>query len=423
MTNHIGHGGKEIVENVLKGDEAKDAISGLTAIPVRTQIAHECISASYGFFTPLQGFMGSADVDAVVKDMALADGTVWSIPIVFDLSDEEIKQYDVKEGDSVVFTYRDTPIAKFDVDEIYSYDTRAMAKSVYGTDDEKHPGVKRTYNYKDKFIGGKITLVNEPQFNEPFKTFWKTPLQHREAFSKKGWEHVVAHQTRNVPHTGHEWLMKFAWFAANEDLMIDTLRTGVLVNAIIGEKRPGDYIDEAILLTQNILREAGYFRDDVHMTTFTLWDMRYAGPKEAIFHSALRANIGCTHHMFGRDHAGVGDFYGTYDALNLLKSVRDKLTVKPVFVMENWFCPVCGEVTCSALCAHTKEKQKFSGTLVRSIIIDGVKPTRLVLRPEAFDMVLEAAEKYGKGSPFVTEDYLKTRQPIFNLEPMEIGKR
>jgi sulfate adenylyltransferase len=282
--------------------------------------------------------------------------------------------------------------------------------------------VKRTYEYKDKFLGGKITLVNEPKFNEPYATYWKTPKQHMDAFREKGWEAVVAHQTRNVPHTGHEWLMKGAWFAANEDLMVDKLRTGVLVNCIIGEKRKGDYIDEAILLAHDMLRKAGYFRDDVHMVTFTLWDMRYAGPREAIFHAALRANLGCTHHMYGRDHAGVGDYYGTYDAHYLLKQVKDKLKIKPVFVLEWWYCPVCAEVTCSALCGHSKEKQKFSGTLIRSIIMDGVKPTRLIFRPEVFDTVMECADKYGFGSPFVTDKYLADRNPIFNLEHMDVGK-
>jgi len=420
--SYKGHGGKEIVENVLEKEKAKEAIQGLTQIPVRRQIAHECISLSYGFFTPLQGFMGYNDVDAVCKDMTLEDGTVWSIPIVFDMNNDDIKKYDIKEGDTVLFTYMDAPLAMFEIEEIYEYDKKFMAEKVYGTTEEKHPGVKRTYEYGDKFLAGKVTLVNEPKFNEPYASFWKTPKQHFEAFKEKGWEHVVAHQTRNVPHTGHEWLMKYAWFAANEDLTVDTLKTGVLVNCIIGEKRKGDYIDEAILLAQNMLRVAGYFRDDVHMVTFTLWDMRYAGPREAVFHAALRANLGCTHHMYGRDHAGVGDYYGTYDAHYLLKSVKDKLSIKPVFILENWYCPVCAEVTSSAFCAHTKEKQKFSGTLIRSIIIDGVKPTRLVLRPEVFDTVMECAEKYGFGSPFVTDKYLAERQPIFTLEPMDVGK-
>jgi sulfate adenylyltransferase len=420
--NDIGHGGKRIVENVLKSDKAVNKLQGLRKIPIREQIAHECINLSYGFFTPLQGFMGNEDLDSVSKENTLTDGTVWSIPIVFDFSDEELKKYDIKDGESVLLTYQDEPLAIFDIDEIYKYDKKDLAKNVYGTSDIKHPGVKRTLDYKDNFVGGKVTLVNEPKFNEPYASFWKTPLQHRELFKQKGWEHIVAHQTRNVPHTGHEWLMKLAWFAANEDLTVDTIKTGVLVNCIIGEKRKGDYIDEAILLTHEILRTAGYFREDTHAVTFALWDMRYAGPREALFHSALRTNIGCTHHMFGRDHAGVGNYYGPYDAHYLLKKYKDKLGIKVLFLMENWYCPVCSEVTSSALCAHKEQSQAFSGTMIRSILMDGVKPTKLVFRPEVFDKVMECSEKYGYGSPFVNDNYLANRKSIFTLDHIKVGK-
>ncbi len=420
--NDIGHGGKRIVENVLKSDKAENKVQGLKKIPIREQIAHECINLSYGFFTPLQGFMGNEDLDSVSKENTLTDGTVWSIPIVFDLSDEELKKYDVKDGETVLLSYQDEPLAIFDIDEIYKSDKKDLVKNVYGTSDIKHPGVKRTLDYKDNFVGGKVTLVNEPKFNEPYASFWKTPLQHRELFRQKGWEHIVAHQTRNVPHTGHEWLMKLAWFAANEDLTVDTIKTGVLVNCIIGEKRKGDYIDEAILLTHEILRTAGYFREDTHAVTFALWDMRYAGPREALFHSALRTNIGCTHHMFGRDHAGVGNYYGPYDAHYLLKKYKDKLGIKVLFLMENWYCPVCSEVTSSALCAHKEQSQAFSGTMIRSILMDGVKPTKLVFRPEVFDKVMECSEKYGYGSPFVNDNYLANRKSIFTLDHINVGK-
>lgn len=240
-----------------------------------------------------------------------------------------------------------------------------------------------------------------------------------EALAERDWKHAVAHQTRNVPHTGHEALMKQAWLAANEDMPVDNLNTGVLVNAIIGQKRVGDYIDEAILLAQNALRTSGYFRDNVHMVSFTLWDMRYAGPREAIFHAILRTNLGCTHHMFGRDHAGVGDFYHPYDAQNLLKQHRTELGIKPVFLRENWYCPECLEVTNSALCGHDSKAQSFSGSLIRSILTDEVKPTQKVMRHEVFEVVMESAAKYGEGSPFVTEEYLKTRRPVFTLKQLE----
>jgi sulfate adenylyltransferase len=227
--------------------------------------------------------------------------------------------------------------------------------------------------------------------------------------AEMGWKRAVAHQTRNVPHTGHEWLMKGAWFAADAD--------GVLVSCVVGEKRAGDYIDEAIVLCHDVVRKAGYFKEGTHLTSILLWDMRYAGPKEAIFHAIVRKNLGCTHHMFGRDHAGVGTYYSPYAAHEIFDQVPD-LGIKSVLTLEWWYCPTCGEVTYSGLCGHTP--QQFSGTVIRSIIQDGVKPPRLIFRPEVFDLVMETGEKYGFGSPFVTEEYLEKRNPVISVPPMEV---
>ncbi|MGB9803758.1 sulfate adenylyltransferase [Desulfofundulus sp.] len=417
---YIGHGGKEIVERVMEPEKAAEAIKGLTPVPIRGQIAREIIDIAYGFFTPLEGFMTRADVEGVCNEMKLANGVLWPIPIVFDISTEEINEKGIKEGDKLLLTYQDKPMAILEVEEIFTYDKQEMAQKVYGTTEDKHPGVARTYNYKDKFIGGKITLVNPPKINPPFDQFFFTPKQLRQKFAEKGWQRIVAHQTRNVPHTGHEWLMKGAWLSTHGELPVEKTLTGVLVNAIIGEKRKGDYIDEAIVLCHDVLRKAGYFREDVHLTSITLWDMRYAGPKEAVFHAILRSNLGLTHHMFGRDHAGVGTYYDPYDAHRIFDQIPEgALNIKPIRVLAWWYCPICGEVTYSGLCGHKEHSQNFSGTLIRSIIQDGVKPPRLIFRPEVFDLIMECAEKYGFGSAFVTDKYLKERNPVFSLPDMK----
>lgn len=422
---NIGHGGREIVERIMPKNVAIKRLAELRAAKakeydVRLQIATEIIDIAYGFFTPLEGFMTKADVDAVCNNITLADGkTVWSIPIVFDISDEELKSTGIQKDDTVILTYTGNPLAIFDVTDVFTLDKKDVAMNVYGTTEEKHPGVKRTYNYKDKFLGGKITLLNPPKINPPYTEFWLTPLMMRERFKEKGWVRVVNHQTRNVPHTGHEWLCKGAWLQTYGELPIEKPIVGVLVNAIIGEKRVGDYIDEAIILTHDRLRTAGYFGEHNHMTSCTLWDMRYAGPREAVFHACLRTNLGLTHHMYGRDHAGVGSYYGPYDAHHMLAKIRDGLDITPTYSMNWLYCPHCGEITSEGLCDHKKEWQKFSGTVVRSIIIDGVKPPRLIYRPEVFDVIMETAEKYGFGSAFVTEEYLKRRTPVFTIEPLE----
>ncbi|HZA22769.1 MAG TPA: sulfate adenylyltransferase, partial [Dehalococcoidia bacterium] len=385
--------GGALVERVapLRPEERERALL-LPKVAVRDQLARECVNLAYGLFSPLQGFMGRADLDSVARGMTLASGYVWSIPILFDLSQREVAELGIKPGDSVLLTYQDQPLATLEIEEIYSYDKEFLARQVYGTTDEAHPGVLRTYAYRDRFIAGPITLVNPPVINPPFNRFWQTPRQLRQTLASLGWSRVVAHQSRNVPHSGHEWLMKGAWLAAEAD--------GILVSAVIGEKKPGDYIDEAIVLAHQRLRDAGFFREDVHHTSTLLWDMRYAGPREAVFHALVRKNLGCTHHMFGRDHAGVGSYYDSYAAHKIFDELPD-LGIKSVLTLEWWYCQVCAGVAYEGLCGHPEQKQDLSGTFIRSIIQGGVEPAPLTLRPEVLEVVRDCASRYGFGSPFV----------------------
>ncbi len=404
------HGGK-LIERVVKSkDEAYKLIRKVKLdMPIKDQIAREIVSMSYGFFSPLEGFMGYKDVEGICNNMTLANGYVWSIPIVFDMTEDEVRKMGIKDGSSVLLRYQNQPFAILDVEEVYSFDKKKIAVSVYGTDEDKHPGVKRTYQYKDKFIGGKITLINPPKINPPFDKFWFPPEEMRARFQQNNWDNVVAHQTRNVPHTGHEWLMKGAWFSSGAN--------AVLVSCVVGEKRKGDYIDEAIVLSHAALGDNGYFKQGTHMTSILLWDMRYAGPKEAIFHAIVRKNLGCTHHMFGRDHAGVGTYYSTYAAHEIFQKIPD-VGIKSVLTLEWWYCPTCAEITYEGLCGH--KPQKFSGTVLRGILMDGVKPTRLIMRPECFDVVMKSADKYGFGNPFVDDKYLADRNPLMTVPPMEV---
>jgi len=417
--NLIGHGNKAIEERILDATKSKEAIKGAKQIPISSRVARECIDIAYGFFSPIKGFMNSKTLNSVCQEMKLVDGTLWPIPILLDIDQNVIDKNNLKIGEQVILSYQGQPLALLDIEEIYQYDKQKIAQAVMGTTDEKHPGVIMLNDWDEYFIAGSIQLVNEPKFQSPFNRFWYTPIQLRKLFEEKGWERVVAHQTRNVPHTGHEWLMKGAWFSANEDLSVERLKTGILVSCIIGPKRVGDYIDEAILLGQQQLNDSSYFRSDIHQVSFVLWDMRYAGPKEALLHAIIRSNLGCTHHMFGRDHAGVGSYYDPYDAHRIFDEISDNsLNIKPVRVLEWWYCPVCKEVTYSGLCGHIDKRQNFSGTMTRSIIQDKVQPTSLLMRPEVFQTMMQSAQQYGFGSPFCSEEYLKQRQPVFRLLPL-----
>ena len=403
------HGGS-LIERIASPDPAQtESIHRLPRIAIRDQIARECINIAYGFFSPLEGFMGRADLDSVARNMTLASGYVWSIPVVFDLSENELAGLELRAGDSLLLTYQHQPLAVLDIEEIYSYDNEFLARQVYGTTDVAHPGVIRTYAYQDRFVAGPITVVNPPVINPPFDRFWHTPRQLRQALAVRQWTKTVAHQSRNVPHSGHEWMMKGAWLAAEAD--------GVLVSAVIGEKKEGDYIDEAIVLAHHRLSEAGFFRPDIHMTSTLLWDMRYAGPKEAIFHALVRKNLGCTHHMFGRDHAGVGSYYDAYAAHGIFDTLPD-LGIKPVLTLEWWYCPVCAGAAYEGFCGHRDQKQDLSGTFIRSIIQGGVEPAPLTLRAEVLEVVRKSADRFGFGSPFVTERYLAHRTPVVSMPVM-----
>jgi sulfate adenylyltransferase len=230
----------------------------------------------------------------------------------------------------------------------------------------------------------------------------------RAEFAANGWKKVVAYQSRNVPHVGHEWLMKSSWFASNAD--------AVLVSAVIGEKKVGDSIDEAVILGQDMLREAGYFLPDVHKTSILLWDMRYAGPREAVFHALVRKNLGCTHHMFGRDHAGVGKYYDPYASHRIFEEIPD-IGIKPVLTLEWFYCPRCGPGY-ERLCGHQDQKDPISGTWIRGLIASGEQPDQQKFRTEVFDTMIEAGRMYGDGSPFVSEEYLKNRNPVLIVPPL-----
>ena len=403
------HGG-ELIERVASLEDARHMAAGLPKLPVSDRIAREVINLAYGVFSPLDGFMGRSEMDSVVKHMTLTNGLVWSIPIVFDITRETFAESGLAQGDSVLLTYQDEALAVLTITETFSYDLEFMALNVYGTTNLDHPGVSRTLGMSDMFLGGPVTLVNPPLINPPFDRFWKTPRQLRDRLSELGWNTAVAHQTRNVPHVGHEWMMKGALLSSGAD--------GILVSAVIGEKKQGDYIDEAIVLAHCRLRESGFFLPEIHETSTLMWDMRYAGPREAVFHAIVRKNLGCSHHMFGRDHAGVGTYYDTYAAHQVFESLPD-LGIKSVLTLEWWYCPVCQSVAYEGHCGHRDQKQDLAGTVIRKIIDGGQEPASTTLRFEILETVRECAEKYNAGSAFVTTTYLEDRGPVFSLAALE----
>jgi len=399
------HGGKIVERIITDKDKAVSMAGGLKKLPLTDPLAREVINITYGVFSPIEGFLIEEDVNNVVDNRTLTNGYVWPIPIVLDVSEERWNKLGLKEDDSLLLTHQGNPLATMKIENVFEFDKVEMARKVYGTDDKKHPGVARYLRYDDLFIGGKVDLINPPIINPPFDKVWYPPRKMREEFSKKGWKTVSAFQTRNVPHRGHEQLMKAAAYFTD----------GVIVNAVIGEKKIGDYMDEVIVETHSTLGKY-YFESNRHMATIVFWDMRYAGPVEAIFHAIIRKNFGCTNHIFGRDHAGVGNYYGRYAAHEIFSEIPD-LGIKPMLFKEYWYCPVCEEIAYSDVCPHNEERQQFSGTMIRKLIMEESKPPSTIFRPEVYETVLKAKKQLG--TPFVTEHYLKTRTPVWTVPPLE----
>jgi len=287
------HGGR-LVNRIVPQEELADAgqeAGGLPKIFLNSEIANDVRNIAHGVFSPLQGFVNSQDFAAIIHNDQLTSGVAWTIPVMLDISERDV----VREGEMVCLVEegRTGPLAIIEVADVYCWDKQAAAQAIFGTTDTQHPGVRRLYQRGDYLVGGKIRLLdNDPG---PYARFNLPPARTRAIFEQRGWQTVCAFQTRNVPHQGHEELQK----------TVLGLVDGLLIQPVIGKKKPGDYRDELILDTYQVLIDNYYPADRVVLNILP-FEMRYAGPKEAIMHAIMRKNYGCTHIIIGRDHAGVG---------------------------------------------------------------------------------------------------------------------
>ncbi|MFP3909992.1 MAG: sulfate adenylyltransferase [Archaeoglobaceae archaeon] len=409
--------------------------------PIRN-VYREIVSTCYGFFSPVDGSMTQNDVERILKERRLENDCIFPYPLVFDISDEDLNSLDVGEGDRLLLKLKGQPFAILDIEEKWKMNTDDVATRTFGTPkdnpevvqeefNEKHPGYMIYKHMEPNVLSGKYTIVNPPKFRDPFDRFWYPPAECRKEFQKKGWRTAIAHQTRNVPHVGHEFLMKNAAYMGDTEPC-----NGILVNAIMGAKRLGDYPDEAIIEAHGATNEGNYIKPDRHMVSFTLWDMRYGNPIESLLHAIIRQNMGCSWHMWGRDHAAVGDFYDEYATQKLWDEgipsfgfeappyeVYAGLKMRPQNMQEFWYCPVCGEIAYKQNCGHIEEKQKFSGSFIRGMVSEGVFPPKVIMRPEVYKAVVKWWKIFNY--PFVNNKYLeyKNTEGEFDLEPMDVSEK
>lgn len=375
------HGGK-LVNRILRQREREkllEEVSKIYNLKVRNDIISDIQNIATGVFSPLVGFINSADLDEIVKTDHLTNGLEWTIPITLAVNKEILKNFE--EGEEIVLNGKNHPIAVMKIEEIYDYEKEKIAQSVFGTTDKHHPGVFKLYNEGDKYIAGKINLIQ--RIESPYKNYYLTPKETRYLFSKKNWKTIVAFQTRNPPHRAHEYIQKCALEICD----------GLFINPVIGKKKKGDFTDELILKAYQLAIDNFYPENRVVLSILP-WEMRYAGPKEAIFHAIVRKNFGCTHHIIGRDHAGVGNYYDTYAAHKIFERFPE-LGIQPLFFEHAFYCKVCKNMATTKTCPHSKDKWLSpSGTKIRGIVTEKRKIEPEIMRREVAEILQKSEEPF-----------------------------
>lgn len=382
------HGGT-LINRTAQGAEREallNAAASLQTITLNAREEADLELISNGAFSPLEGFLGEQDYLSVRDNKRLANGLVWSIPVTLSVSEEEKNALQV--GTDVALKGRDGRVlAILHLAEIYTYDKQEEARQVYRTTEEQHPGVAALYAQKDYLLGGKITLVNT--VSEAFAQYRFTPAQLRALFEQKGWSRVVAFQTRNPIHRAHEYLTKTALESVD----------GLLVHPIVGETKSDDIPADVRIQAYEVLLDNYYPTNRTQLAGLPA-AMRYAGPREAIFHALIRKNYGASHFIVGRDHAGVGNYYGTYDAQKIFSEFQPEEIGINLFFFENtFFCQACGSMASLKTCPHeTTNHVSLSGTKVREMLLNGEIPPVEFTRPEVAQILIDAYRAKAKAA-------------------------
>jgi sulfate adenylyltransferase len=370
------HGGR-LVDRLLTGPEAEEAqrrAADLPSVQLSARQLSDLELIAVGTLSPLTGFMGRADYARVVAELRLADGLPWSIPVVLAVDEADAP------GEGREIALRDaegTPRGIMRVEEQFARETRREAREVYGTEDEAHPGVAAIYAQGPVLLGGPVSVL-------PFTSPWSrylTPAETRAAFAERGWRTVVGFQTRNPVHRAHEYIQKCALEIVD----------GLLLHPLVGETKSDDIPADVRMRCYEVLID-GYYPPGRVILSVLPAAMRYAGPREAIFHAIMRKNHGCTHFIVGRDHAGVGTYYGTYDAQAIFdRFAPGELGITPLKFENSFYCRRCEGMASNKTCPHPAEDHvELSGTKVRSMLRAGELPPQEFSRPEVASILIES---------------------------------
>ena len=380
------HGG-DLIDRVLRGEVRKavwEKAQELPKVSLTPMGLSDLELMATGAFSPLKGFMLREDYERVVREMRLASGLLWSIPVTLPVDGSFADS--LREGQEVALCEGDRVLAVMTVDEKYPYDKQLEAQEIYRTTEEAHPGVARLYAQGDMLLGGDVWLVDWPSATETeFPELRHTPAQTRRMFARRGWRRVVGFQTRNPIHRAHEYIQKTALEIVD----------GLFLHPLVGETKPDDIPPEVRIESyQAILRD--YYPSERVMLGVFPAAMRYAGPREAIFHAICRKNYGCTHFIVGRDHAGVGNYYGTYEAQEIFDEFDpEEIGITPLFFDYAFYCRKCGAVVSAKTCPHGKEDWVYlSGTEVRAMLERGESLPEEFTRPEVSKVLIDGLKRW-----------------------------
>jgi sulfate adenylyltransferase len=376
------HGGELVDLLVPEGrrDATRAETDHLPKLVVNARELSDLEMLTVGALSPLTGFLGEDDYVSVLETMHLSNGLAWSIPVTLSLTDDDVKR--IGPGSSVALLPSEgaDPIAIVDIAEVYKRDRQKEALGVFGTEDLEHPGVQALHDAGDFCLAGTVRALSLPEHDD-FVSYRLTPAQTRAAFAERGWRTVVGFQTRNPIHRAHEYLQKCALEIVD----------GLLVHPLVGATKGDDVPADVRMRCYEALFE-GYYPKDRAMVSVFPAAMRYAGPREAIWHAICRKNYGCTHFIVGRDHAGVGSYYGTYDAQKIFEEFeRGELGILPLMFEHSFWCNACEGMASPKTCPHGEtERVSLSGTKVREMLRAGERPPIEFSRPEVADILIDA---------------------------------
>ena len=376
------HGG-ELKPLKLESPSLADALEKARSLKqwtVTTRERDDLIMMGIGAFSPLRGFFTQADWQGTCDEMKMSDGTFWPIPITLSVSREFADS--VKEGEEIALVDPDRGelMGAMTIEDKYEIDKAHECQQVFRTTDSEHPGVAKVMQQNDVNLGGTVKVFSEGEYPDKFKGLYATPAECRALFEERGWKRIAALQLRNPMHRSHEYLAKIA---------LEVL-DGVFIHQLIGALKPGDIPAEVRVKCIDTLVELYFPKDSVIQKGYPL-EMRYAGPREALLHACFRQNYGASHLIVGRDHAGVGDYYGPFDAQKIFDEIPgDALEIQPLNIDWTFYCHKCDGMASMKTCPHGKEDRVLlSGTLLRKKLSEGEDVPATFSRPEVLAILRE----------------------------------